>query len=150
MSSSIFIARQDREEDRPRLPDPKERARLLTYLGQGRPVGADGARTDGVWIWTETDLRHLRDRALRPDPELCRHAAARRYVPPQVDETTAVRAERAWQAALLTRTPHPATPPIVTGTEAGTLTVAGDLTARERAILDEMLGGPDETPGRRP
>ncbi|MGN9836740.1 hypothetical protein ACTMTI_01325 [Nonomuraea sp. H19] len=134
---SILIARQDAEEHRPRLSDPAERARLLAYLDEGRLLDAGGgARTDGAWIWTEADLRHLRDPGLCPDPELCRHAAARQYAFPSLDEVVVERASRAWQAALRVRPARP----VVTRTETGTLTVAGGLTSQEQAILDEMLG----------
>ncbi|TMR26810.1 hypothetical protein ETD85_41310, partial [Nonomuraea zeae] len=108
---SFLVARQDPEQERPPLPDPEERARLLAYLGQGRIVGGGAARTDGVWIWAEDDLRLLRDAGLRPDPELCRHVAAQEHVFPRLGEAAAERAERAeraWSAALLLRPAPPA------------------------------------------
>ena len=90
--------------DLPRLVEPELRSRVIGYLATAPAVGA-GHRSDGVWVWPESLVDHVRAQGVGPPPEFADHMASRQYLPP--DELAR---EVVDEAAHATVGPAPAPP----------------------------------------
>jgi hypothetical protein len=89
--------------DHPTVDDDAERANLVRYLTDGRPLLVTTAlmddvvdtargrrvpmsfRTDGEWIWTDATTYYLAEHHLLPDPALADHIRVREFQVPEVD-----------------------------------------------------------------
>jgi hypothetical protein len=89
--------------DHPTVDDDAERAGLIHYLGNGRPLLVTTAlmddvvdpargrrvpmsfRTDGHWIWTDATTYYLAEHRMLPDPDLAEHIRSCEFEMADVD-----------------------------------------------------------------